>query len=537
MNAFLQSLRGLGPRRLIAMAAVAIGILAFFVYLMVRVTSSSMELLYGDLDLSDSNQIVQRLQADNVAYELRRDGSEIWVPAERKLDLRVKMAEVSLPGGGTVLGNELLDKNDALGTTSFMQNINRVRALEGELARTIQSISRVKSARVHLVWPQREAFSRDMQEPSASVVLRTSGARLEREQVVAIQNLVAAAVSRLKPSRISIVDDKGTLLARGYDSDSAFAAETAEEQRLAQEARLTRAVEEMLEPLVGQGKVRARVALEMDFNKVATTEEVYDPDGRVLLSGTTVSEEESERGSESPPTTVATNLPDTNLNDGSTQTSSNRTRTQETSNFGASKRTTNQIKEVGTIKRLTVAILVDGVYSGEGANRLYQARSEEELDKLATLIKPVVGFSERREDRIEVINMQFAEAKDHLSEDTELIFGMKRDFAEKLASNLGLSLVAILFLLLVLKPLVSRAMESLPAASESSLLLTDQSAYAATLSGLSDQPEELELDGLIDIEKVEGRVKASSIRKIGEIVEKHPEEALAIIRNWMYQES
>ncbi len=400
MNAFLQSLRGLGPVRLIAMAAVAIGILAFFVYLMARMATPSMELLYGELDLADANQIVTRLQASKVPYELRVGGTEIWVPADQKLNLRVQMAEISLPGGGSIVGNELFDRSDALGTTSFKQNIDRVRALEGELSRTIQSISRIKSARVHLVWPQREAFSRDTQEPSASIVLKTTGARLSREQVVAIQNLVAASVPQLRPSRISIVDDKGTLLARGFENDAAFAAETAEEQRLAQEARLTRAVEEILEPLIGRGKVRAIVSLEMDFNKTATTEEIFDPDGRVLRSSVTVSEEENSRDNEAPPTTVATNLPDTNLNDGGARSSSNRTRSQENSNFDISKRTINQIKELGTIKRLTVAALVDGVYTGEGANRTYQARSEDELDKLATLIKPAVGFNKRREDKI-----------------------------------------------------------------------------------------------------------------------------------------
>ncbi len=536
MNAFLQSLRGLGPVRLIAMAAVAIGILAFFVYLMARMATPPMELLYGELDLADANQIVTRLQADRVPYELRRDGTEIWVPADQKLGLRVSLAEISLPGGGSVVGNEIFDRSDALGTTSFKQNIDRIRALEGELSRTIQSINRIKSARVHLVWPQREAFSRDTQDPSASIVLKTTGARLSKEQVVAIQNLVAAAVPRLSPSRISIVDDKGTLLARGFENDAAFAAETAEEQRLAQEARLTRAVEELLEPLVGRGKVRAIVSLEMDFNRVATTEEIFDPDGRVLRSTSSVSEQENSTDRQTPPTTVATNLPDTQLNDGGGQSSSSRTRTQENSNFDISKRTINQIKELGTIKRLTVAALVDGIYTGEGANRSYQARSEDELDKLATLIKPAVGFNERREDRIEVINMQFAEIEDQVFDDGDLIFGMKRDFVEKLASNLGLSIVAILFLLLVLKPLVSRAIESMGAQSEgASSLLTDQSGYAGPLSGMSEQPEEL--DELIDIEKVEGRVKASSIRKIGEIVEKHPEEALSIIRNWMYQEN
>ncbi len=550
MNAFAQSLRSLGPVRLAAMGGVGIAVLAFFIYLTTRMASPQMELLYGDLELADANQIVEQLKQQKVPYELRRDGSEIWVPQDRKLDMRVKMAEQALPGGGSVnLGYEVFDKSDVLGSTSFMQNVNLVRALEGELARTIRSIDRVRSARVHLVLAKRETFSREMQEPSASIILNMQGnARLSPSQVQGIQHLVAAAVPRLKPSRISIVDDKGNLLARGFDNDGQMLAATAEQMRLNQENRLARTVETMLERSLGVGRVRAEVSLEMDLDRVATTQEIYDPESQVVRSQVTVEENSRDENSDTPSVSVAQNLPDAMANTGAGgRSSSSQARTQETVNYEISKTVRNQVREMGVVKRLSVAVLVDGIHSTDGqGQQVYQPRTDEEMEQLAVLVRSAVGYDANRGDVVEVINMRFAPVEDVAAGDAaDTIFGFDREFVEKIAANLGLSVVAILFLLLVLKPLVSRAVETMGAGGvpDGRKLLTDQSAppaltgpSAVPVPGLA-LPDENELDELIDLDKVEGRVKASSIRKIGEIVEKHPEEALSIIRNWMYQES
>lgn len=551
MNAFMQSMRGLGPMRLAAMAGVGVGVLAFFVYLTTRMASPHMEMLFGDLQLSDANQIVQRLQAEKVPYELRREGSEVWVPKDRKLDLRVKLAQQSLPGGGSVsLGYEVFDKSDVLGSTSFMQNVNLVRALEGELARTIRTIDRVRAARVHLVLAKREVFSRDMQEPSASVVLTMQGAgRLNSAQVQGIQHLIAAAVPRLKPSRISIVDDKGNLLARGFDNDNDMMVATAEEKRIGMEARMARTIESMLERSLGPGRVRAEVTAEMDFDRVATTQELYDPNGQVVRSQVTMEENSSDQSSSSA-VSVSQNLPDANVTGGGSGGGS-QSRTQETVNFEISKTVKNHIKEMGVVRRLSVAVMVDGALTTDAEGKKnWQARSEQDLDKIAALVRSAVGYDSKRGDVVEVINMRFADLGEELAADQiEKIFGFDRDFVEKVASNLGLSIVAILFLLLVLKPLVSRAVETMGAGGvpDGRRLLADQATAPPALTGPAAMPapvpaglalpEESELDELIDLDKVEGRVKASSIRKIGEIVEKHPEEALSIIRNWMYQET
>lgn len=549
----MQMLRGLGPMRLAAIAGVGVSILGFFIYLMSRVAAPQMELLYGELDLADSKQIIEKLSAEKIPYEIRKDGTEVWVPKDKKQDLRVRMAEQALPSTGRISGYELFDKQDALGSTSFQQNINYVRALEGELARTIRSIDKVKSARVHLVLPKREAFSRDFNDPSASVILKMQGnQRLEKSQVLAIQHLMAAAVPKMKPSRISIVDDKGTLLAKGFESESELAAQTNEELRLNQEQRLARVVEDLLERSLGPGRVRAEVAIEMDQSRAVITEETYDPESRVVRSQVTVNEDESSQDAEPNSVSVSQNLPDPNAAAGSGVRSSQRAnKTQETVNYEISKKTRNVVRETGEIRKVSAAVLVDGVYEiAADGKKTYRDRTPEELAKIEQLVKSAVGFSKDRDDQVKVLSMQFSggEEQYQAEEPGEFIFGMRRDFVEKVASNLGLSIVAILFLLLVLRPLISRAIESMQGGvgPDGRRLLTADGTGVPQLTGPGAPPtpapalggeEEVIADELIDIDKVEGRVKASSIRKIGEIVDKHPEEALSIIRSWLYQEN
>lgn len=553
MNAFLQMLRGLGPMRLAAIAGVGVSILGFFIYLMSRVAAPQMELLYGELDLGDSKAIIEKLSADKIPYELRKDGTEVWVPKDRKLDLRVRMAEQALPAGGRMAGYELFDKQDALGSTSFQQNITMIRALEGELSKTIRSIDKVKAARVHLVLPKREAFSRDTQEPSASVIIKMNGAqRLDKGQVSAIQHLIAAAVPKMKPSRISIVDDKGTLLAKGFENSKDFQAQTAEEMKVRTEAKLVKTIEDLLERSLGPGRVRAEVTVDMDMSHATTTEETFDPETKVVRSQVTVNEGEQSQDAEPTPVTVQQNLPDPNAtSSGNIRTSTKINKNQETVNYEISRKTRSTIREIGEIRKVSAAVIVDGVreQSADGKQTSYRDRTPEELSQIEALVKSAIGYTKDREDQVKVASMPFYKGEELLQaeEPGEFIFGMRRDFVEKVASNLGLSVVAILFLLLVLRPLISRAIESMQGqvGPDGRRLLTAEGGAMPQLTGpgAAAMPaplggeEEVIADELIDIDKVEGRVKASSIRKIGEIVDKHPEEALSIIRNWLYQES
>src|SRR5881275_579337 len=199
------------------MGPVPVALMGFFAFLILRVTAPQMTTLFTDLTFEDSAAIVKDLERQAIPYELKNDGAIVLVPKDRVPRLRMKLAEAGLPKGGGV-GYEIFDKSDALGATSFVQNINHLRALEGELARTIRAIDRVQQARVHLVLPERPLFSRETPEPSASIVVRVRGS-LDAAQIRAIRHVVASAVNKLKPQRMSIVDEAGRLLADGASSD------------------------------------------------------------------------------------------------------------------------------------------------------------------------------------------------------------------------------------------------------------------------------------------------------------------------------
>ncbi len=525
------------------MGAMLLGMIGFFIFLATRLGSPSMVLLYGNLDRQDSAQIVSQLEGMGVPYELKQNGSQIMVPGDRALKLRLTVAGQGLPSGGSI-GYEIFDDQDTIGTTNFVQNVNLVRALEGELVRTIQTLSQVKSARVHLVLPKRELFSRDKQEPSASITLKSTGG-IGKEQIAAIQHMVAAAVPGLSPNRVSIIDSSGKLLARGFEDDPATTMATkAVERRRAFETRMARTIEELLEKTVGFGRVRAEIKADMDFDRISTTDEEFNPDGQVVRSTQSIEETTHSRDSEgTQPVTVGTNLPDPSAGtSGSASSSAAQSRTEETVNFEISKKTVNHVRESGIVRRLSVAVLVDGVRGfDENDDPTYKPRSEAEMELLATLVRGAIGFNADRGDTVEVINMEYAKAAEEVVE-LELFFGLDKNDLLRMAEVLVLSIVAILVILLVVRPLVSRAFESIPAAAAAGeRLLADQAAAAAaalTAPGVSAEAavEEEQFEELIDIDRVEGRVKASSVKKVGEIVEKHPEEALSIIRSWMYQE-
>ncbi|GAB3437586.1 flagellar basal-body MS-ring/collar protein FliF [Insolitispirillum peregrinum] len=540
MNSFVQQLRNLGPSRLAALGGVGVGLLAFIIYFATRFSSPPMELLYGDLQTSDSKAIISELDSRKIPYEIKSNGAQIFVPGDQVQKLRVQMAEKALPMSGTV-GYEVFDKMDSLSATNFMQNINLIRATEGELARTIRSIDGVKAARVHLVMPKREMFTRETQEPSAAVYIKMDRGRLSKEQVLAVQNLIAASVPKLKPSKISIVDERGTLLSSGVGDDASATLATQEEMRLHEEMRLSRAVEQLLESVLGPGKVRAEVRADMAFDKTVTNQEIYDPDGQVARS--TVTRENGSQTSENQPdaVSVSQNLPNAQVNNTGSQATSRENGTEETTNFEISRKVINKVNEAPTINRLSVAVLVDGVYQTDAqGNKVYGPRPEAEMDKLSALVRSAIGYDANRGDQVELVNMQFNALGDIEVPEPWMFMGFTKEEVMRMAEGLGVAIVAVLVILLVVRPLVSRAFDG--ANSADAKLMGPDGTLTPQLTGPGGVPapipEEEDLsDELIDIDKVEGRVKASSLRKIGEIVEKHPEEALSIIRNWLYQET
>jgi len=543
------------------MAAVAAGIIAFFIYLTSRLASPELSLLYGDLNAQDSGQIIARLEQMNVPYRIGEEGGKIYVPEDQVGRSRMVMAEEGLPSGASI-GYEIFDRSEGLGTTNFVQNINHVRALEGELARTIRSIGSVKQARVHLVLPRRELFSRERQEPSASIILMVAGGGLDPQQVTAIQHLVAAAVPGLKPAMISIVDDKGTLLARGTEDGAVSQTATrAQEMRINYESRMVRTVEELLGRSLGPGNVRAQVSAEMDFDRVTENAEIYDPDGQVVRSTQTVEESTSNQDGAPAGVTVGNNVPNAlpELDSGA-GSQSQASRVEETVNYEITKTVKTHIREAGMVRRLSVAVMVNGrtVNDAEG-QPTYEPRSAEELEKITALVRSAVGYDESRGDTIEVVEMPFVQPEIGDTEAQGLLLGLNKGDLMRIAELLVLGVVAVLVLLMVVRPLLGRLLEvddetaegapgMLPAAAGHPALAGpdvggfprlpgDPATVVATRVGDDGRPEKniaSEIDQMIDLNQVEGRVRASSVKKIAEIIEKHPEEAVSIIRGWLH---
>ena len=548
METIGQALKNIGPGRIAIVGGVFLGLMIFFILFVTRFTSPSMEVLYSDLDTADSTRITAQLQTMGAKYQLKQGGKEILISAKDVTRVRLELAEQGM--GGSVLGYELFDKSEAIGATSFMQNVNYIRALEGELSRTIESLNSVKGARIHLVMPKRELFSRKKQEPSASVFLRMRGAtRLSSEQISAVQHLVAAAVPSLTPKHISVIDNKGKLLAGGFEDTDGMGAVSSkiDEKNRILENRLAKTLEELIEKSVGFGHVRAEVHAEMDFDRISTNEERYDPEGQVVRSTQSIEETSSSKDSDgSPSVTVGTNLPDAHQDSGDNQSSSAaENRTEETVNFEISKKVINHIREAGTIKKLSVAVLVDYEHKlNEEGVRTAIKRSPEDMELLANLVKGAIGYDADRGDQIEIVQMVFKDSI-NVEEQLDQFFGLSKNDLLRVAEMLVLGIVALLVILLVIRPLISRAFEANTAAAqaESERLLADQSPDAPALAGpggvlaTSDMDVEEEFEELIDIDRVEGRIKASSVKKIGEIVDKHPEAALSLIRTWMYQEA
>ncbi|MGC2812161.1 MAG: flagellar basal-body MS-ring/collar protein FliF [Bradyrhizobium sp.] len=535
MQSLLDFLKGLGASRLMAMVAVTAALIGFFAFVIMRVTTPQMTTLFTDLSIEDSSAIIKDLDRQAIPYELRNDGTIIMVPKDKVTRLRMKLAEGGLPKGGGV-GYEIFDKSDALGTTSFVQNINHLRALEGELARTIRAIDRIQAARVHLVLPERPLFSRETPEPSASIVVRVRGT-LEPQQIRAIRHLVASAVSGLKPQRVSIVDEAGQLLADGEGSDNENV--VGDERRAAYEKRMRNEVEAIVSSVVGAGRARVQLSADFDYNKITQTSDSFDPEGRVLRSSQT-REESSSTIDNSGQVTVNNELPGNQRPDAAAAARDQSKKTEETNNYEISHTTKTEVTEAGRVNRISVAVLVDGSYSkNEKGEMVYQERSKEQLDRIAALVRSAIGFDQKRGDHVEVVNLKFAEAPavSPIAEPTGL-FGMLQFTKDDVMYVIELGvmmLLSLVVLFMVVRPLVRRilASEAIPALTGTDQVpaLTDGSAAAATGQSLVPGPNAA--SQMIDVAQVQGQVHAQTVHRVGELAERNPNETASIVRQWL----
>jgi flagellar M-ring protein FliF len=514
------------------MIAVTTALTSFFGFVILRVTTPQMTTLFTELSIEDSSAIIKDLERQAIPYELRNDGAAIMVPKDKVTRLRMKLAEGGLPKGGGV-GYEIFDKSDALGTTSFVQNINHLRALEGELARTIHAIDRIQAARVHLVLPERPLFSREAPQPSASIVVRVRGA-LEPQQIRAIRHLVASAVNGLKPQRVSIVDEAGQLLAdgAGNDADNTIA----DERRAGFEKRMRNQVEAIVSSVVGAGRARVQLSADFDYNKITQTSDRFDPEGRVLRSSQT-REESSATADNTGQVTVNNELPGNQNRDTTTAARDQSKKTEETNNYEISRTTKTEVTEAGRVNRISVAVLVDGSYTkNDKGEMVYQERGKEQLDRIAALVRSSIGFDQKRGDQVEVVNLKFAEAPavPPVAEPAGLL-GMLQFTKDDVMYVIELGVMMLLSLVvvfMVIRPLVKRilAAEGVAPLRNAEPALSDESTGQNLIPGPNATAQ------MIDVAQVQGQVHAQSVHRVGELAERNPNETASIVRQWLNEQ-
>ncbi len=560
MNTIIQSMKGMSSFRVIALSVVGVILLLSFAFLSMKLTSPVLSPLYANLSPEDSTAVVTELSAMGVSFDVHEGSGKIMVASNEILRVRMALAAKGLPNKGSVVGYEIFDKEESLGTSSFVLNVNLLRALEGELARTISALSSVKSARVHLAIPKKNLFNKNAIEPSASVVLTLHDkVKPPKSEITSVQHLVSSAVQNLRLSRVTIIDEKGRLLARGAkeeddDGNGLTALSNTQEYKLGIEKRYKRVVESLLEEVIGYDKVRAEVTAEVNFDRKSSTSEEFDPEGAVARS--VQSSENKTNSSEGTNSTVsvANNLPDGGGNAGGASSENNSLNSNELTNFEISKKITNHTSSVGTIEKLSIAVLVDGNYETtideeENETSTYIPRTDEELEQIRTLVRSAVGFDVKRGDSIEVINMQFTnDAKELLLEEDPFAW-LKKDLGN-IIKTVIVGLIAILTILLVIRPMVNKAFEISPSdlASESQQAVMDFSGipqgggaipvggggtvgaavaagnFSPTGSGGGDD---------LDLGIIQDQMDGSPTKKINDLIDNNPEETLQVIRSWM----
>jgi flagellar M-ring protein FliF len=550
VNAFFAALQRFGIGRLAVLLGVGGGGAALLITILVNLAQPPMGLLYSNLDLREAGSITQALDAAGIKYQAQGDGSTIMVARDKVASARLMLAGKGLPTADSV-GYEIFDTQNVLGQTDFVQQLNMKRATEGELARTIRALDGVTFASVHLVLPERQLFQDTAEQATASVTIGVGAREPSSDQVRAVQNLVAGAVPNLKPERVVVIDQHGKTLSA--DADGADGGKAAADARQAIEDQIRARVKSLVEGVVGAGKARVQVSADVDMAQVTTQSEKYDPDGQVVRSEQTneTSAKDNQSGGSTQAASASTNIP------GGTQTAgqngasgSENNGSESTTNYEISKTVTTEVRQPGQVKRLSVAVAVDGVTAPgqNGKPGAYTPRSADEMQRLDSLVKAAIGFSADRGDQVQVVNVRFPGADDAegVTAANPLMGFDKNDIMR--AVELGvLVVVAGLILFFVIRPLIRTAQAGVAAANGTALVplaagpvqvVTTADGQTRAIDAATGQPLALpgpEIEQKIDIARIEGQVKASSIKRVAEFVEKHPEESVSILRGWLHE--
>ncbi|MBR9868138.1 MAG: flagellar basal body M-ring protein FliF [Oceanospirillales bacterium] len=424
--------------------------------------------LYNNVSYADANQIVEQLQLNDIPYKFDSTGHNILVADEYLHKARLRLAAEGFTNDNTV-GFELLDKEQGLGTSQFMENARYRRGLEGELARTVTSMLAVRSARVHLALPKQSVFVRDQRKPTASVFLDlVAGKRLEAIQVEAITNLVASSIPELSSEDVTVVDQKGRLLnTRDMDTDVVLAAKQLEYTRRIEETLVNR-VNSILQPVVGLGRYRAEVSANIDFTSVEQTDEIYNPDLPALRSEQVLDESTTGQaaaggvpgalsnqppGAGSVPEVGANGLPVRNEGVVARTDGPKNARSQATRNYELDRSISYTKHQMGQISRLSVAVVVDDIPAAgpNGGEKVRSAWDQNELDRLTILVKDAVGYSALRGDSVSVINSPFAVPEVYQEEEIPI---WKQEWVLDLAKQVLGGLFILLLVFGVLRPIM-----------------------------------------------------------------------------------
>lgn len=541
LERLLEILKAAGPAKLIAALGITGLVAAGLFAIMFRVGAEPRALLYADLSPQDAAAVTAQLETSGVEYQLSPDGSTIFVPRSQVADARMQLAAEGLPGTGSV-GYEIFDNQDALGATTFVQNVNKLRALEGELARSINSLDTVRNARVHLVIPEKTVFQETSEDPTASIVVGLERGTLGDRQVQAIRSLVASAVPNLKPEKITLLDERGQLLA-GAEGDGVMSG-ALDDRKAEYEERLRRRIQDMVEGVTGAGTARVQVSAEMDFAQVSQTEETFDPEQVAPRSTRTVEETGNETNREEA-VTQGQNVPDgTEVGAaGGSQSASNRT--DETINYEISRTTRTEVTAPGKVTRLSIAVAVDGSTAApaegaaDGAAAAWTARTEEEMTRITALVRSAAGISDERGDTLEVVNVQFARPALDEGAEAPSPFAFDKTDIFRAVEIAVMLLIALALVFFVARPLI-KGVFSPPApmlagvAGGGGMLAVPGANGAIALPG-GDGGDASGGAATVDIARIEGAVNANAMKQVSTVVSDNPDQAVAVIRSWLQE--
>ncbi|KQY28885.1 flagellar M-ring protein FliF [Caulobacter sp. Root1455] len=546
MDKFLSAIQRFGVGRLAALVGVVVGGIAVIAAVMMMMSKQPNELLLSNVDPKESAAATQALDTAGIKYETKSDGSTIYVARDKVNAARQLIFTKGLVTSGSV-GYEIFDTSSALGQTDFVQQLNRQRALQGELERTIQGWDGVRAARVHLVIPKRQLFEEDADKPTAAVTIST-GREPSSDMVRAVQNLVAGSVAGMKPEAVNVIDQHGKTLSAG--NDASLAGKLAQDAKSEAEARVAKTVKEMLDGVLGPGKARVTVNAKLDLNRVTVQERKFDPDGQVIRSESTNANNASEtRNDDTGGVTSTQNIPGQTPN-GFQPLGSKQDSNESVTNYEISESTKTTVQEPGSVIRQDVSVAIDGVTAPPGKDGkpgAYTPRSAAELAQLEQMVKTAVGFDATRGDQVSVVNVRFPQPEDQGLGKAGLLDGMDKNDIMRFAELAVLAVVALLILLFAVRPFLKSLMS--PPPTPLGLALATPVTRMVTLSDgttqevVVDQMGETmaiagpgsDMDQRIDIAKIEGQVKASSIKRVSEFVDRHPEESVAILRSWLHE--